>query len=72
VRSTVSPSLERFLMKALAKVPADRYPDATAFLTALQKSDVGEHTEVWSPPWPTLASGQGGGIATTCVPSGGH
>ncbi len=46
VRPTVSPSLEHFLMKALAKVPADRYPDATAFLRALQKSDTAEHTEV--------------------------
>ena len=35
VRSTIPPSLETAVRKALAKVPADRYPDASAFGRAL-------------------------------------
>jgi TolB-like protein/Flp pilus assembly protein TadD len=35
VRSTIPPSLETVVRKALAKVPADRYPDALAFGRAL-------------------------------------
>ncbi len=46
VRPTVSPSLERVVMKALAKVPADRYADAAEFQEALRKSDTTEQTEV--------------------------
>ena len=36
VRSTVPPSVERALLKALERVPADRYPDVAAFLSALR------------------------------------
>jgi DNA-binding SARP family transcriptional activator len=35
VRETVPPSVERAVLKALAKVPADRYPGATEFAQAL-------------------------------------
>jgi len=35
VRETVSPGVERAVLKALAKVPADRYPGATEFAEAL-------------------------------------
>ncbi len=35
VRSTVGPALARVVNRALAKVPADRYPTARAFATAL-------------------------------------
>jgi tetratricopeptide (TPR) repeat protein len=52
VRPTVSPSLERVVMKALAKVPADRYADAAAFQEALRKSDTAEQTEVVPVPRP--------------------
>jgi serine/threonine protein kinase/tetratricopeptide (TPR) repeat protein len=46
VRPTVSPALERVVLKALAKVPADRYADATAFEDALRKIGHLEETEV--------------------------
>src|SRR6185436_3488757 len=35
VRDTVSPALEGAILKALAKLPADRYPNAAAFGAAL-------------------------------------
>jgi serine/threonine-protein kinase len=35
VRQTVGPTLERVLLRALAKVPADRYPNAADLKTAL-------------------------------------
>ncbi len=38
VRDTVSPSLEAVIFKAMAKVPADRYPDAREFKQALVHS----------------------------------
>jgi tetratricopeptide (TPR) repeat protein len=37
VRPSVPPSLERILDTLLAKIPADRYPTATAFLDALAR-----------------------------------
>lgn len=40
VRPSVSPALEHVIMKALEKVPADRYPTATAFSAALDGADV--------------------------------
>jgi tetratricopeptide (TPR) repeat protein len=46
VRPTVSVSLERAIVKGLAKVPADRYSDATAFREALRRLPRTEETEV--------------------------
>ncbi len=40
VRESVPESLERSLERALAKAPEDRYPDAKAFIEALDKVDV--------------------------------
>jgi len=42
VRPTVSLSLERIVMKALAKVPADRYATAEQFKRALRQLDLSE------------------------------
>ncbi|MFL5494529.1 MAG: protein kinase domain-containing protein [Gemmatimonadales bacterium] len=42
VRDTVTPSLERIIVKAMAKVPADRYPDAGRFRDALRRVDLTE------------------------------
>jgi serine/threonine-protein kinase len=42
VRSTVSPSIEEAIMRALSKVPADRYPTAGAFAEALTATSLGE------------------------------
>ena len=38
VRSSVTPALEAVVLKALERVPADRYPDVTTFVTALRRS----------------------------------
>jgi serine/threonine-protein kinase len=46
VRTTVTPSLERVIDKAMAKVPADRYPDARHFRDALRGVDLTETTAV--------------------------
>ncbi len=46
VRPTVSPSLERVVMKALSKVPADRYGNATEFHEALRQIDRAEQTDI--------------------------
>lgn len=40
VRSTVSPELEAVVMRSLAKVPADRFPNAAAFAAALRSPAV--------------------------------
>jgi serine/threonine protein kinase/DNA-binding SARP family transcriptional activator len=45
VRETVPPGVERAVLRALAKVPSDRYPGATEFAAALAESN------------PTLAPG---------------
>jgi tRNA A-37 threonylcarbamoyl transferase component Bud32/tetratricopeptide (TPR) repeat protein len=42
VRDTVTPSLERIIVKAMAKAPADRYHDAEAFSKALRRVDLTE------------------------------
>ncbi len=42
VRETVPPALEAAIMKAMAKLPADRYPDAGAFRDALRQLDAAE------------------------------
>src|SRR5262249_19654176 len=46
VRPTVSPSLERVVLRALAKVPADRHSDASEFEAALRQIDRVETTEI--------------------------
>jgi eukaryotic-like serine/threonine-protein kinase len=38
VRATVSPQLEQAIARAMAKVPADRYPDAAEFKGALRRA----------------------------------
>jgi predicted Ser/Thr protein kinase len=38
IRPTVPPALERVIMRALSKQPADRWPSASAFATALRES----------------------------------
>jgi len=43
LRGSISPAFERVVLKALAKVPADRFPTARAFVDAL------EHPEAWRP-----------------------
>jgi serine/threonine-protein kinase len=45
IRPDLSEAVERTVMKALAKAPADRFPSATGFITAL--------TQASSPPGPT-------------------
>jgi TolB-like protein len=42
VRGTVSPSVEEAIMRALSKVPADRYPTAGAFAEALTATSFAE------------------------------
>ncbi len=37
VRPTVTPAVEQAVLKALERVPADRFPDVAAFLTALHR-----------------------------------
>lgn len=37
VRSTVSPSLEQAVLRALERAPADRFPDINAFLEAIRR-----------------------------------
>jgi len=44
VRSTISPALEALVMRALAKVPADRFSSATAF--AAEMGRVADHAQV--------------------------
>jgi eukaryotic-like serine/threonine-protein kinase len=44
VRDTVPLSLERIIVKAMAKTPADRYPDAEHFREALSRVDLTETT----------------------------
>jgi len=44
LRPTVPPNVEQALMKALAKVPADRFASAGAFATALTMRDGGQRT----------------------------
>jgi eukaryotic-like serine/threonine-protein kinase len=46
VRATVTPSVERVLDKAMAKVPADRYGDARQFRDALRGVDLSETTAI--------------------------
>ncbi len=42
VRDTVAPALERIIVKAMAKLPADRYPDAERFIEALRQVALNE------------------------------
>ncbi len=49
VRETVTASLERAIMKALAKVPADRYVTATQFTEALRQGDTAEQAAAGRP-----------------------
>ncbi len=44
LRPSASESLERVLAKSLSRVPADRYPTASAFADALRKTETGEYT----------------------------
>jgi tetratricopeptide (TPR) repeat protein len=46
VRATVTPSLERIVDKAMAKVPADRYADARQFRDALRGVNLTETTAI--------------------------
>jgi tetratricopeptide (TPR) repeat protein len=48
VRETVSPSLERAIVKAMAKVPADRYATADQFREAIRRVDTLEQAAVGS------------------------
>ena len=49
VRETVGPSLERAIVKAMAKVPADRYATADQFKEAIRRVDTLEQAAVGSP-----------------------
>ena len=40
VRSTVSPAVERALLKALERVPADRFPDVAGFVAGLRAREL--------------------------------
>lgn len=51
VRNTVTPSLERIIDKALAKVPADRHAGAPQFKAALQGIDPTEEVTLERPGW---------------------
>ena len=42
-RKDISPDLEAVMMKALAKDPTDRYPDAQAFASDLERAITGRH-----------------------------
>jgi eukaryotic-like serine/threonine-protein kinase len=50
----VTPELEEAVMRALEKDPARRYPDADAFIAALQAAREGTATAVMAPPPPPL------------------
>jgi serine/threonine protein kinase/tetratricopeptide (TPR) repeat protein len=50
VRTTVTPSLERVIVKSMAKVPADRYADARHFIEAIRAVDLTETATATSPP----------------------
>ena len=49
-RLNFSPALERVVMKALSKEPANRYPDVMAFASAFQEASAS--TEVAAPEVP--------------------
>ncbi len=71
VRPTVSASLERAIVKGLAKVPADRYPDANEFKEALARVGALEQTETTPRSSPrgrrVVGSLVGGGAAIAVV-----
>jgi beta-lactam-binding protein with PASTA domain/tRNA A-37 threonylcarbamoyl transferase component Bud32 len=50
----VTPELEEAVMRALEKDPARRYPDADAFIAALQAARDGTATAVLAPPPPPV------------------
>jgi eukaryotic-like serine/threonine-protein kinase len=52
--AAVTPELEEAIMRALEKDPARRYPDADAFIAALQAAREGTATAVLAPPPPPL------------------
>ncbi len=58
LRETVPLAMDRVLQRVLAKVPADRYPTAAAFVEALKASasDVATGPEVPAPPPPRRPS----------------
>ena len=39
VRSTITPAVERAILRALERTPADRFPDVESFLAALRSTD---------------------------------
>ena len=45
VRDTIPPRVEAAVLKALAKLPADRFPTAAAFADALSSAMVGGHRQ---------------------------
>src|SRR2546425_157767 len=51
VRDTVPGGVERAVLKALAKVPADRYPDAAGFARALATPGVEPSSHLWRVSW---------------------
>jgi eukaryotic-like serine/threonine-protein kinase len=53
LRSTVPPAVEQAMLRALAKVPADRYPTTAAFQVALTAPSVARPT--WRPNWRLVA-----------------
>ncbi len=50
VRSTISPAVQRLVEKALAKVPADRYDSAEAFVRALHEVGPASGSSPWRRP----------------------
>jgi eukaryotic-like serine/threonine-protein kinase len=52
--AAVTPELEEAVLRALEKDPARRYPDADAFIAALQAAREGTATAVLAPPPPPL------------------
>ena len=63
VRPAVSPRLERALLRALERVPADRYPDIAAFTDALGATDEPPERAAVRRRWPIRALAAAVGMA---------
>ena len=55
LRPTVAPGVERVLLQLLAKVPADRFPTSSRFVTAMDSAVLTGSWEVQRPGWRTRA-----------------
>src|SRR5947209_6620433 len=67
VRDTVAPGVERAVLKALAKVPADRFPSAAAFAHALAAPSIERRARVRLPRTRKARLAVGVGLSAVAV-----